>query len=216
MSAADILLGFSLALGIIFGAVFSWRPDSLPKLVVKTDSTAFLTAWAVVAGAPPLLIAGLAFSTLGDLFLALRPKQRWLLPGMAAFFLAHAVYIDLFWSMPTAGRSLLIVLAQGVLIFGGAFFVRWLSPWLGKMRWPVFAYAIIILIMGAAALRLHPSYLAVTAGAMMFIASDVILSLELFTRPESAPARKIPSIALWYLYYGGQVLIAWGIINPLV
>jgi len=49
----------------------------------------------------------------------------------------------------------------------------------------------------------------------MFIASDVILSFQLFVRPADAPKPALPSIALWFLYYGGQALIAWGVLSNL-
>ena len=76
-------------------------------------------------------------------------------------------------------------------------------------------YGGIILVMGAAALRLEPAYLLVLLGALMFIASDVILSFQLFVRPADAPKPALPSIALWFLYYGGQALIAWGVLSNL-
>ena len=70
-------------------------------------------------------------------------------------------------------------------------------------------------MMGAATLRLEPAYLLVLLGALMFIASDVILSFQLFVRPADAPKPALPSIALWFLYYGGQALIAWGVLSNL-
>ena len=59
------------------------------------------------------------------------------------------------------------------------------------------------------------TYLLVLLGALMFIASDVILSFQLFVRPADAPKPALPSIALWFLYYGGQALIAWGVLSNL-
>ena len=87
--------------------------------------------------------------------------------------------------------------------------------WLGEMRWPVFAYTAVILMMGAAALRLDPVYWPVTLGAIMFIASDMILSLQLFRKPADQPAGTVSSLAVWTLYFGGQALIAWGMLNAL-
>jgi uncharacterized membrane protein YhhN len=134
---------------------------------------------------------------------------------MAAFFAAHVAYVIFFWGLEAAPRGLLNTGAQVALVFGGAVFVRWLSPWLGKMRLPVFAYAIVILVMGAAALRLGPAYWPVTLGAVMFIASDMILSLQLFKKPADQPAGIVSSLAVWDLYFFGQLLIAWGVLYPL-
>ena len=80
------------------------------------------------------------------------------------------------------------------------------------MRIPVFAYTGIILLMGVLALRLDPQYLLVTIGAMMFVASDMILARQLFTRPEGAPPQLVSSLLVWGLYFFGQALIVWGMI----
>jgi len=133
---------------------------------------------------------------------------------MAAFFLAHVAYVALFWGLPQAERNLLNLAAQAVLVFGGVIFVRQLAPWLGAMRLPVFAYTGVILVMGAASMRLEPQYALVTLGAVMFVASDMILSLQLFTKPAGEPPRLVPSLAVWGLYFFGQALIAWGVVRP--
>ena len=211
-----IALTGAVALGVLFWVIWCWRAKgSVPKLVVKTGSTALLAGFAYLAGGPWLLVAALALSSVGDAFLAL-DGEKWLKPGMAAFFLAHIAYVALFWGLPQADRGLLILAAQVVLVFGGVIFIRWLAPWLAEMRYPVFAYGAVILMMGAAALRLDPQYLLVIIGAMMFIASDVILSLQLFTRPAGEAPRLAPSLAVWGLYFFGQALIAWGLVHPFV
>ncbi|WP_439619806.1 lysoplasmalogenase [Hyphomonas sp.] len=212
MTGGEISLYGALALGALYGAGFCYRGKGPAGLVVKTGSTALLALWAYLAGGPALLVAALALSSLGDLFLALE-GEHWLKPGMAAFFLAHVAYVVLFWELASEERTLPVLAAQVVLVFGGAFFVRWLSPYLGVMRVPVFAYAAVILVMGAAALRLHTAYWLVTLGAVMFIASDAILSLQLFRKPADEPAGIAPSLAVWFLYFGGQALIAWGMLG---
>ena len=76
----------SMALGGLYGVALCWRPHSLFKLVVKTGSTALLALWAYLLGGPVLLVAGLALSSLGDFFLEADEGDRFLLPGMGAFF----------------------------------------------------------------------------------------------------------------------------------
>jgi uncharacterized membrane protein YhhN len=46
-------------------------------------------------------------------------------------------------------------------------------------------------------------------GALMFMASDFILSLELFVLDPQSALRKITRHAIWGLYWCGQALIAW-------
>ncbi len=203
----------ALALGLIYEAAFCYRDKGLAGFLVKTGSTALLALWAYLAGGPVLLVLALAFSSLGDAFLAGK-QARWLLPGMGAFFIAHAAYVPLFWGLAVDERTLPILAAQIILVLGGAGFVRWLAPWVEPgMRLPVIAYGALILVMGAAALALMPSWWIVTLGAMMFIASDVILSLQLFRKPADQPTSIPASLAVWALYFGGQVLIAWGVLQ---
>lgn len=213
MDGGTAALYGALAFGLIYGAAYCYREKSPLGLLVKTGSTALLALWAFLEGGPVLLVVALALSAVGDAFLAGK-QERWLLPGMAAFFAAHAAYVPLFWGMAVDERTLPVLAAQIVLVFGGAGFVRWLAPWVAPgMRLPVIAYAAVILVMGAAALALTPSFWIVTLGALMFIASDVILSLQLFRKPADQPTRVPASLAVWMLYFGGQVLIAWGVLQ---
>ena len=219
MAGETAVLAGAIVLGVMYWAGWCWREGGgLPGLLVKTGSTALLALFAFMADGPWLLVAGLALSSAGDAFLAMdKPgEDKWLKPGMAAFFLAHVAYVALFWALPQADRTLLNLTAQIVLVLGGVVFVRWHAPSLGSMRIPVFAYTAIILVMGAAALRLPPPFLLVTLGAVMFVASDMILSLQLFTRPPGAAKRMGPSLAVWGLYFFGQVLIAWGGVYPFI
>lgn len=214
MTLGEGALAGALALGAVYGAVFCYREKGIAGFLVKTGSTALLALWAWLAGGPVLLVAALALSSLGDAFLADK-GQRGLLPGMAAFFLAHAAYVPLFWGLADGvGWSWPVKFGQLVLVIGGAAFLRWLVPSVDRgMRLPVMAYAAVILVMGAAAIALPPALWKVTLGALMFIASDVILSLQLFRRPADAPPLLMPSLAVWFLYFGGQALITWGVVS---
>lgn len=175
-----------------------------------------LAGIAFAAGGPWLLWGALIASAVGDLFLAGKP-ERWLLPGMGAFFLAHVFYVALFWQLGEgAGWSWPVKMAQAALVFGGVFYIRWLVPWIEKkMRVPVILYGAVILMMGAAAIALPDQWRLATAGALMFIASDSILAHQLFCRPADAPANKPASYAVWFLYFFGQAAITLGLILPL-
>ena len=212
MAWGDLALYGALALGALYGIAFCYGTKGLAGFLVKTGSTALLALYAWFEGGPILLVAALALSALGDGFLATDEEQKWLLPGMAAFFLAHACYVVLFWNEGVhTGWDWPVKLAQAVLVFGGAAFVHWLAPSIEpKMRLPVILYAGVILMMGAAAFTMP---LLVLVGALMFIASDAILSLQLFRKPAGEPASVLSSLAVWFLYFGGQALIAWGVLN---
>ncbi|MFN4023306.1 MAG: lysoplasmalogenase [Hyphomonas sp.] len=204
-------LSLAALLALAYGFTLSRAPPSPAKLLLKISGMVILTGVAAWAGAPWLMVAGLAASTLGDAFLAGR-QERWLIPGMAAFFTAHVFYVVLFWLSGQVSGDALNYGARAILVLAGAGYLAWLSPSLGPMRWPVFAYGAVILLMGAAAIALPPGFGLVLIGALMFIASDAILANELFRRPAGEPARFAPSIALWNLYFFGQMLILLGFI----
>lgn len=213
MGLEEGILAASLALGAAYWIIWCYREKGLTGLLVKAGSVTLLAIWAALMGGPLLLVAALGLSAIGDAFLAGK-AERWLLPGMAAFFLAHAAYVPLFWQLGDGvGSNWPVKAAQIFLVAGGALFVRWLVPWVEpKMRLPVIFYTGIILMMGAAAIALPPALWAVTLGALMFIASDVILSLLLFRKPQGQLSGVPASLAVWGLYFGGQALIAWGVL----
>jgi uncharacterized membrane protein YhhN len=203
---------------LAYGFVFSFRGDGPARTLLKVSGVLILAGIAFAAGGPWLLWGALIASAVGDAFLAGKP-ERWLLPGMAAFFLAHVFYVVLFWQLGEAGEgwSLPVKIAQTALVVAGAFYIRWLVPWIGKpMRLPVLLYGAVILMMGAAAIALPGAFWPVTIGALMFIASDSILAHQLFCRPAEAPPNKLASYAVWFLYFLGQAAIAWGVLRPLL
>jgi len=209
------LLLASAVCALLYGVFFSNSSPSLPRVVVKTAATALLTVWAYYSGAPLLIVMALAFSTLGDGFLG-ASEEKYLLPGMAAFFIAHAAYIPIFWEHTAETRTVSILGLQIVMTIGGALFVRSMLPWVDKvMRLPVLAYAIIILVMANSALRLEPALWLATAGALAFVSSDLILTVELFRLKPDAPIKRLTARAIWFLYYGGQAAIAWSFIHAL-
>ena len=185
-------------------------------MLLKVVGVAILAALAFAAGGPWLLGAALLASAVGDAFLAGR-TERWLLPGMAAFFLAHVAYVALFWQLADAeGWTWPVRLAQAALVLGGAAYIRWLLPQIEpKMRVPVLAYGAVILVMGAAAIALPDAVRLVSLGALMFIASDAILAHQLFCRPAGAPPQRLASYVVWFLYFFGQAAILLGLVLPL-
>ena len=76
-----------------------------------------------------------------------------------------------------------LALAAGVplLALAAAIFI---APRAGALSWPVRGYIVVILFMVLAALgtRGHPL---VAAGALLFMASDFILALQLFVLPKA-------------------------------
>lgn len=209
----NLVLAASSAVSAVYLVFLCYRSASLARTLIKTAATATLTLWAYLAGGPPLLVIALGLSTLGDALLGAGEK-RYLLHGMAAFFAAHLAYIALFWGLAASERGLYILIAQIALTVGAAAFIRSLMPYLEKsMRLPVLAYSIIILVMGNAALRLDGALHLAALGALAFMLSDLILSFELFRLGPDSRVRRVTSPLIWLFYYGGQALIAYGVIQ---
>jgi uncharacterized membrane protein YhhN len=182
--------------------------------MIKTGAVGLLGVWAALSGAPYLLILALALSAIGDAFLAGDPK-RFLLPGMAAFLAAHLAYIALFAGLAPAPFTAATGFVFAALLTPGAWLIAHLWKDFGEMRWPVIAYTLVIAGMGAVATRLPGQMWPVMLGAALFIASDAVLSFNLFKLKEGSPAHAITSRLLWALYYGGQALIAYGLLTKL-
>lgn len=154
-----------------------------------------------------LVVAGLALSAVGDVFLELGPQR--FLPGVGAFFLAHLAYIAAFLS---AEKRLRPLAALPALLLGILVFPR-LLPGLEKQNLfvPVLVYTVALCVMVWRSLaRLAPGAAAPlyagALGAFAFALSDSLLALDRFA-PEGAP---IPGVryAILGLYWLGQLGIA--------
>ncbi|MGB3315916.1 MAG: lysoplasmalogenase [Albidovulum sp.] len=196
-------------LALLYEAAFCWRETSWPKSLIKTGAVAALALAAPGFGAPTLIIAGLALGALGDFFLS-RPGEKAFLAGMGAFAAGHLAYAAEFWvpgTLPPLYPAL-------VLLVLGASTELWLAPRTGALRWPVRAYVVVITLMALAAMTLGPDRQIALAGAVLFVASDLLLSLDLFV-VKSAALNRLLSHALWAAYWTGQALILLGMAaNP--
>lgn len=185
--------------------------------VVKTVSTAGLAlaiACRSEAGGFWLVPLGLALGALGDLCLALR-GERMFLAGVAAFGLGHLAYAGGFLMQSavlgfdgvSAGEGLVLAGLLAMLISTEV----WLAPRTGDLRWPVRGYVVLIGLMGLAALLLPvaPGQGVLRLGAALFVASDLMLAVQLFVATDPRQRRKL-ALMLWPAYWAAQALIAWG------
>ena len=206
MTIQNLALFFALITALAYGSIWCLRTASIWRTLIKTAAVSGLAVWAWTSGGPILLVLALSLSAAGDAFLA-GNKDRWLLPGMAAFFAAHIAYIFLFKGAGLVSETPLIIALQVALAIGTLLLITWLLPKLGSFTIPVLAYSLIIFAMGFLAFLLPDHLRWASWGAAAFIASDALLSVELFARPESAPDNPITARLVWGLYFGGQALI---------
>ena len=203
MSAPALLICAALLAGL-YEIAFCWRGASWPKSLIKTASVAALALAAPGFAAPPLIVAGLALGAIGDFFLS-RPGDRAFLAGMGAFAAGHLAYAAEFWSQgplpPLVPALALLALAATTEI--------WLAPRTGALRWPVRIYVVVITLMALAAMTLGADRQIALLGAVLFVASDLLLSLDLFVAKSPALKRALSHV-LWAAYWSGQALILLG------
>jgi len=138
-----------------------------------------------------LLLTGLFFSWLGDVFLLFEHKNDlFFIFGLASFLTTHIFYIIYFLRISSANLSLLkkqpiliaIVLAYGITL------VWQLFPHLGDLKLPVIIYAAVICTMLLCSLHIFLKvnkkagfyYL---SGAAAFVISDSLLAINKFHQP---------------------------------
>lgn len=205
LTMAILLAGTGDLVAIVLGRQ-SWR-------YLLKAGTLFLIIALAATGLPEaglygyLVLAGLCFSVLGDIFLVM-PADRFL-PGLVSFFLAHLCYIAAFGAVrPITWADALVAL--GLMAVGLLFFWR-LKPGVVErggpgLVMPVALYVTVIPVMLLRAV-LTGSPLAM-AGAGLFYLSDAILAWDRFVRP--FPGADLGVMAT---YFSAQYLIALTVIT---
>lgn len=218
MTIAMMVAGAGAVIALVYQARVNEAPGAM-RSVLKTAPVALFalaaSLAAVLADAPWLLALGLALGAVGDFALS-REGEAAFMAGLGSFALAHLAYAAVFvgvdgrlaafdlTALRWLGVAALVIMAQSTMI--------WLLPHTGALRRPVAVYVAIITAMGLAALHLPPTHGLAMLGAGLFVASDLVLSVELFRMQAHSRAARIASHAVWPLYWVGQGLILSGIV----
>jgi len=221
----DVLLLAAFVFALAYGLVFFRRAPSPVKTIVKTSAVAALAgvSWlntnavaelAAHSGYPThqlwLLPFALSLCAVGDAFLALDPK-RWLPFGLAAFLAGHLAYVALFVTTilarpdgPLAAPGLSHLAMMAIVLVVGCVMLGWLWRSLAGLKAPVTAYVLAIVAMVCASLALPQIYGGADIGALLFFASDGVLSAQLFKQRFTG---LLGQWVVWGCYFMGQVLI---------
>ena len=183
-----------LALIPFDSTAISWLIKILPIMVLVV----------VVAKAPGfsgriLLLLALAFSACGDVLL----QQGYFVPGVAAFLMAQLHYGVFFvrnWSSVTTRWPISVLMMVYMLVM--AFL---LTPHLGELIVPVFAYLVVIGFMGLLATQSNMPLKWAVLGAFVFILSDSFIAIDRFLRP-----LPFSGYLIMITYYGAQWMIIQG------
>ena len=183
---------FIISIFVVFSGIFTLysREQDLriPLYIFKPLTMILILLIAMKNGQPDpshyswLIIGGLVFCLIGDIFLML-PSDCFV-AGLISFLIGHIVYISAF----TIGKefSLTLWLLIPFMIYG-ALMYRILFPTLHEMKIPVFVYTVVIVVMAWQAwerwyvFRENPALYA-SVGAVFFLASDSVLAFNRFRK----------------------------------
>ena len=185
-----------------------------PLLVPTLTLLLFLVPAAVAN--KNLLLAGLFFSWLGDLFLLFEDKKKlFFIFGLVCFLTTHVFYIIYFLKIKSISISLLKkqpLLLAAVLCYGITL-VYILYPHLGDLKIPVIVYATVICSMLLCSLHIFlkvnkPANAFYLIGAAFFVLSDSMLAINKFYQPFA-----FAGVCIMLTYCAAQYFIATGFIK---
>jgi uncharacterized membrane protein YhhN len=205
-TTAWVLFGITACAAIVDWAAVGLRRRPL-EYVAKPLTTAGLVAVALALhpAHPDMrtaFVVALVLSLAGDVFLML-PGERWFVPGLAAFLLAHVAYVVGFALGPGTGGELLvgIVIALVIAIPMGARLVRAVGRTSPSLVGPVSAYVLVITAMVACATGWGNAWAVV--GAWLFFVSDALIGETRFVHREWSD-RRGALVAIIVTYHLGQ------------
>lgn len=159
-----------------------------------------------------LLGGALAFSSLGDVLLAMRGRFVY---GLVAFLLAHLLYVPLFirqWPPQPFRAAPWKLIVTGLVIVYAAVMLWWLLPLRDGLSAPVAIYLCVLTAMVSTATLADFETAWVTVGAILFLISDSLIALNKF-KGLFGPVSS--GLLIWATYYNAQYLIALGVLGEL-
>jgi uncharacterized membrane protein YhhN len=203
----------SLAFGLTFPLSWQLALPDYAAIVWKMAGVGLLVGYALRKhhrGEFLLLAAVMALWALGDGLLEL--DMIW---GAIAFALGHGVAIILFLKHrrvhPAFSQK---ALAAAVFLLAPviAYFLPGVQPGIPNGGAQAAVYTVVVAAMAAMAWSSNFPRYRVGLGAMAFVVSDLLI----FARFGPLANSGWVSLAIWYLYYGGVLMIATGIVTTLV
>ncbi|WP_312163778.1 lysoplasmalogenase family protein [Phenylobacterium sp.] len=213
MDRKSPLAGLVLAASVIAGVsyVASWNM-ALPEGVGTAWKGAGVALLAVYAGLRArnfdgwLICAVMAFGALGDVLL----ETHGLNVGAIAFLVGHLIAIGLYLRHRRRGLSNADKLALAVLVPAVAI-AAYLLPADRSLGAGAALYSLGLAIMAACAWASRFPRTLVGLGAAMFVVSDLLI----FGRAGPLAGAAWVGLAIWGLYYFGQLLICVGVVRGL-
>lgn len=195
--------------GISFFIAVYQRLDGPAIWAWKTSGVGLLALWAAANARGKygwMIAAALGFGALGDYLLDAKGLET----GAVAFVIGHIIAITLYLRNRrpelTPSQRLL-----GWLTMPATLAIVWgmLSPAPGW--WHAAVYSLFVAAMAAAAWTSRFPRYRTGIGAMLFLASDLFI----FAGEGAVLSKDVTLWLVWPLYFGGQALIAWGVVSTL-
>ncbi len=209
MSSLEPLVLSGVLLAIALAALL-WaevKHSQLGIWLAKPIASTLFVVTALLAGAlatsfGQLILLGLLFSWLGDVFL-ISKRQLFFMAGLGSFLLAHVAYSGAFLLQPQAIMPL--SLAAIVMVVFAVIVLRWLWPHLPpNFRPAVVAYLVAISVMVVLASgTVAAAGVQLIVGAVLFTVSDIFVARERFVL--SSVANRLWGLPL---YYAAQLIFA--------
>jgi uncharacterized membrane protein YhhN len=199
----------SLIFGISYPAANYLAVPEMFAIIWKMAAVGFLVPYVLRKhhdGDFAILAGFLGFCALGDGLIEI--EMLW---GGIAFAAAHVIAIALYlrhWRKRAAFSQR--VLAITVLIC--APFIAYKLPGSDSMGQQAALYTLFVAAMAAAAWSSQFPRYRVGIGAMIFVASDLLI----FAKAGPLAGAGWIWLAIWYLYYAGVLMIATGVVTTLV
>lgn len=195
-----LFLAAALVAGVSFWPASHFVLPAVPMLAWKGAGVAMLAGWAALCAHERngwLLAAVLAFGAAGDVLI----DSAGLAAGAGAFLIGHLIAILLYVRNRDTRRRV-VGAAIAVLVPLAAYAItRDLTATLYSLGLGGMA--------GAAWASRFPRIVA--CGALLFVASDLLIFWQFVPQASSF----LPRLLIWPLYFGGQALIAYGVVRTL-
>jgi hypothetical protein len=199
----------SLAFGLTYPLAGYFAVPELFAIIWKMAAVGFLVPYVLRKhhdGDFTILAAFLAFCALGDGLIEI--EMLW---GGLAFAVAHIFAIWLYlkhWRKRAAFSQRLLA----IMVLLCAPFIAYKLPGSESMGQQAALYTLFVAGMAACAWNSQFPRYRVGIGAMLFVASDLLIFARLGPLAGSAWV----GLAIWYLYYSGVLMIATGVVTTLV
>jgi len=203
------IFGLALVAGASFWLVGHHTIPTLPWIAWKGAGVALLAIWAAVNAHNRdgwLITAVMALGALGDVLLE-RSQTGGALAFLAGHIVATVLYLLHRRSKPSPsqlGLALLLLVAVPAIAY--------LLPADRAAAPGIALYATGLGVMAASAWASRFPRYRVGIGAVMFVASDLLI----FAKMGPLAGSPIPVFLIWPLYFGGQALVAWGAVTTLL